>query len=45
MLVDKVQKDEHSREEAKKLQDLNIYRSQLMNAISEEFNQQKGIKL
>ena len=45
MLVDKVQKDEHTREEAKKLQDLNTHRSQLMNAINEEFGQRKEVKL
>lgn len=37
-LVDKVQKNEHTREEAKKLQDLNTYRSQVMNALNVEFN-------
>ncbi len=45
MLVDKVQRNEHSKEDAKKVQDLNSYRSQLMNAISEEFNQQKVTKI
>jgi hypothetical protein len=45
MLVDKVQKNEHTKEEAKKLQDLNSYRSQLCNALNEEFDQQKEIKL
>jgi len=45
MLVDKVQKNEHTKEDAKKLQDLNSYRSQLMSAMNEEFNQRKEIKL
>lgn len=45
MLVDKVQKDVHTREEAKKLQDLNTYRSQLMNAINKHFNDRQEIKL
>lgn len=45
MLVDKVQKDEHTREEAKKIQDLNTYRSQLVNALNEEFKDRKEIKL
>lgn len=45
MLVDKVQKDEHTREDAKKLQDLNTYRSKLMNALSEEFEEGKVIKV
>lgn len=45
MLVDKVQKNEHTTEEAKRLQDLNTYRSKLMNAISEEFKQGVRIKV
>lgn len=45
MLVDKVQKDEHSKEDAKKIQDLNSYRSQLKNAINEELGQKKEIKI
>jgi len=36
-LVDKVQKNQHTVEEAKKIQDLNRYRSQLRNAIDELF--------
>lgn len=36
-LVDKIQKNQHSKEEAKKLQDLNRYRSQLRNDIDELF--------
>lgn len=35
MLVDKVQKNEHTKEDAKKLQDVNSYRSQLKNSINE----------
>lgn len=42
ILVDKVQKNEHTREDAKKLQDLNTYRSKLMNAIN-EFSGEEGI--
>ena len=38
-LVDKVQKDEHTREDAKKIQDLNKYRSELVNAINEFFKE------
>lgn len=34
-LVDKVQKNEHTKEDAKRLQDVNSYRSQLKNAINE----------
>ena len=44
-LVDKVQRNEHSLEDAKKLQDLNSYRSQLVNALNEEFGDRKDIKL
>lgn len=44
-LVDRVQKDEHTREDAKKLQDLNGYRSQLVNALNEEFGDKKDIKV
>lgn len=44
-LVDKVQKNEHTKEDAKKLQDLNIYRSKLMNAINEYFEDEKIIKV
>lgn len=45
MLVDKVQQNQHSREEAKRLQDLNSYRSQLKNAINEELGGRIEIKL
>ena len=44
-LVDKVQKDEHTREDAKKIQDLNILRSELVSAINEHFNQEQCIKV
>lgn len=45
MLVDKVQKNEHSLEEAKKLQDLNSYRSQLKNAINKELGGRTEVKV
>jgi large-conductance mechanosensitive channel len=46
MLVDKVQKNEHTLEDAKKLQELNSYRSELINAINKELNEkQKIIKI
>jgi len=45
MLVEKVQKNEHTKEEAKKIQDLNRYRSELTNAINEFNNERKEIKL
>lgn len=44
-LVDKVQKNEHTKEDSKRLQDLNLFRSKLMNAINEEFGQDIIIKL
>lgn len=45
MLVDKVQQNKHTLEDAKKIQDLNSYRSQLTNAINEFFNERKEVKL
>ena len=45
MLVDKVQKNEHSKEDAKKLQELNSYRSQVTNAINEYFSERQEIKV
>lgn len=44
-LVDKVQKDEHTREDAKAIQDLNKYRSEIRNSINEYFNEKKTIKV
>jgi hypothetical protein len=44
-LVDKVQKNEHTLEDAKKIQDLNSYRSQLVNALNEEFGDKKETKV
>lgn len=44
-LVDKIQRDEHTREDAKKLQDLNILRSKYTNAINEYFKDRKEIKV
>lgn len=45
MLVDVVQKNEHTKELAKKLQDLNGYRSKLKNAINEELGGRTEVKL
>ena len=45
MLVDKVQKCQHNIEDAKNLQSLNSYRSELMNAINEEFHERSIIKV
>lgn len=42
MLVDKVQKNEHTLEDAKKIQDLNKFRAELMNAINKD---EKIVKL
>jgi hypothetical protein len=44
-LVDKVQKDEHTKEDAKKIQDLNSYRSKLVNALNIEFGDGEDIKV
>jgi diketogulonate reductase-like aldo/keto reductase len=44
-LIDKVQNDKHSREEAKKIQDLNKYRSELKNAINEYLQGRQEIKV
>lgn len=44
-LIEKVQKNEHTKEEAKKIQDLNKYRSELTNAINEYFNERIDIKI
>ena len=44
-LVDKVQKNEHTKKDAKKIQDLNSYRSQLTNAINEYFKERQDIKV
>ena len=42
-LVDRILADKHTREDAKKLQDLNSYRSKLKNAIGEEFGLMKEV--
>lgn len=44
-LVDKVQSNEHTKRDAKKLQDLNSYRSELVNALNEEFGDRKDVKV
>lgn len=44
-LVDLVQSNLHTKEDAKKLQDLNSYRSQLKNAINEYFKEKQEIKV
>ena len=44
-LVDRVQSGNFEKEDAKKIQDLNRYRSELTNSINEEFGQRKEIKV
>lgn len=44
-LVEMVSNNVHTRDDAKKLQDLNSYRSRLKNAINEEFKQEQEIKV
>ena len=44
-ILDKVQKNEHTKEDTKKLQDLNSYRSQLKNAINEELGGRVEVKV
>ena len=44
-LVDLVQKDKHTREDAKKIQDLNKLRSEYVNAINDYFKERQEIKV
>ena len=44
-LVDKIRKNEHTREDAKKAQDLNYYRSELCNSLNREFKERENIKI
>lgn len=44
-LVDKVQRNEHTLEDAKKIQDLNTLRSQYTNAINAYFKERQEIKM
>ena len=44
-LIDKVIDDTHTRDDAKKVQELNKYRSQLKNAINEYFKERGEIKV
>lgn len=45
MLIDKIQKNEHTKEDSYNCQQLNKYRSKLMNAINEFSGDEKIIKL
>lgn len=42
-LVDKIKANKHTLEEVKKMQDLNEYRVQLINAINEELNEKEKV--
>jgi len=44
-LVDKIQRNKHTRGDAKKLQDLNKLRSKYVNAINAEFNEMQDVKV
>lgn len=44
-IVEKIQKNKHTRGDAKAAQDLNRYRSELCNAINYEFKHKKNIKV
>lgn len=44
-LVGKVQRNEHIREDSTRIQDLNLYRSQLKNAINKKFQERQEIKV
>lgn len=44
-LVDRVQRDEHTREDAKKIQDLNKLRSEYVTAINAYFKEAPQIKV
>lgn len=41
-LVDKIQKNKHTREDARKAQELNVYRSKLCNNLNKEFKQKEN---
>lgn len=44
-LVDLVQRNKHTKKDAKRLQDLNLYRSKLMNAINKHFDEEQQVKV
>lgn len=44
-LVDKIRMNQHTKEEAKKTEELNLYRSKLKNAINEYFNERQETKV
>jgi predicted deacetylase len=45
MLVDRVRNNEHTKEDAKKVEELNLHRSKLKNAINEYFHDREEIKV
>lgn len=45
MLVDKVQKNKHTKADAKKIQDLNSYRTELANNINRQFKEKETVKV
>lgn len=44
-LVERIEKNEHTLEDAKAAHDLNHYRSQLCNALNREFKERENIKV
>ena len=44
-LVDKVQKNKQTKKDAKRMQDLNLYRSRLKNAINKFFKEKQELKV
>ena len=44
-LVDKIEKNKHTRQDAKKAHDLNRYRSEICNSLNREFKQREIVKL
>lgn len=44
-LVEKIEKNKHTREDAKKAHDLNKYRSKLCNALNREFKERENIRI
>lgn len=45
VLVDKVMDNDHTKEDAKRIQDLNLQRSRLKNAINEHFSEEQEVKI
>ena len=45
MLVDKIRATQHTKEDAKKTEELNLYRSQLKNAINSYFDEREEVKI